>query len=420
MGKARGRAYAAAVERTVRDVAVPSVRRDVLGPSSKRVLGLLGSLLAAIAVLWTVAPGLVDRQQNAIAPRPRYVPTARAVELGRRLHLVDLHADSLLWGRDLLKRNQRGHVDVPRLIEGNVTLQAFTIVTKTPYFVNIDQNGDRSDMITLLTFLQHWPIATWRSLKERVLYQARKLDQFAAKSNGSLVLIRSAADLERYLTRRERDARITAGYLGIEGAHALEGDLHNIDVFYDAGVRMMAPTHFFDNDIAGSAHGEHKGGLSDLGREMIRRMEAKHMIVDLAHTSANTIDDTLAIATRPIVVSHTGVRGTCDNNRNLKDEHVRAIAAGGGLIGIGYWAAAICGDDGRAVARAIRHVVDLGGIDHVALGSDFDGATTTPFDTTGLAEIIDALLEQGFNDADIAKIMGENALRLLRETLPRT
>jgi membrane dipeptidase len=419
MATGRGRAYASAMERTVREVDVGSMRR-VVSPSLKRLLGLLGSVLGAIAILWVVAPTLVDRQQNAIAPRPPYVPSARAVELARRLHLVDPPAHTLLGGRDLLPRTRRAPADAPRLIEGNITLQAFTIVTKTPYFVNIDHNGDRSDMITLLTLLQRWPIATWGSLKERVLYQARRLDQFAARSNGSLVLIRSAADLERYLTRREHDTKITAGYLGIEGAHALEGDLQNIDVFYDAGVRMMAPTHFFDNDIGGSAHGEHRGGLTDLGREMIRRMEAKHMIVDLAHTSPKTIDDTLAIATRPLVVSHTGVRGTCDNNRNLKDEHVRAIAAGGGVIGIGYWPAAICGDDGRAIARSIRYVVDLGGIDHVALGSDFDGATTTPFDTTGLAEIIDALLEQGFSDADIAKVMGENALRVLRENLPRS
>jgi microsomal dipeptidase-like Zn-dependent dipeptidase len=112
------------------------------------------------------------------------------------------------------------------------------------------------------------------------------------------------------------------------------------------------------------------------------------------------------------------VRGTCDNNRNLDDEHVRAIAARGGLIGIGYWPAAICGQRRRAIARAIRHVVDLGGIEHVALGSDFDGATTTPFDTTGLAEVIDALLEQGSVTRRSAQIMGENALRVLRENLP--
>ena len=394
------------------------MQRDLLTPSLKRVLGVLGSLIVACAILSVVAPRFLDSQQNAIAARPPYPPSARAVDLQRRLRLVDLHADSLLWGRDLLQRNRRGHVDVPRLVEGNVALQAFTIVTSAPYFVNLDHNRAGSDLISLAAVMQRWPIATWSSLRERVLYQARQLGQFAERSNGTLVVIRSAQDLERYLARRAHDGKITAGYLGVEGAHALEDDLDNIDVFYDAGVRMMAPTHFFDTSLGGSAHGEHKGGLTDLGRDMVRRMEAKRMLVDLAHASRETIDDALAIATRPLVVSHSGGRGTCDNNRNLDDEHVRAIAAGGGLIGIGYWPAAICGNDGRAIARAIRHVVDLGGIEHVALGSDFDGATTTPFDTTGLAEVIDALLEQGFGDAEIAQIMGENALRMLRESLP--
>jgi microsomal dipeptidase-like Zn-dependent dipeptidase len=395
------------------------LRRNAVGSSLKRLLGALISLLGAIVISSFFVPAILDRQQNAIAPRPPYVPSEHARELGQRLDVVDLHADTLLWGRDLLKRNRHGHVDVPRLIEGNVALEAFTIVTKAPYFVNIDHNEGGSDMISLLTLLQRWPLATWGSLKERVLYQSRRLEEFAARSNGTLVVIRSARDLERYLARRTHDRNITAGFLGVEGAHALEGNLDNIDAFYDAGVRMMAPTHFFDTDVGGSAHGEHKGGLTELGREMVRRMEAKRMLVDLAHASAQTIDDALAIGTRPLVVSHTGVRGTCDNNRNLHDDHVRAIVARGGLIGIGYWPAAVCGEDGRAVARAIRHVVSLGGIDHVALGSDFDGATTTPFDTTGLAEVIDALLAEGFGDAEIAKIMGGNTLRILRENLPQ-
>ena len=92
------------------------------------------------------------------------------------------------------------------------------------------------------------------------------------------------------------------------------------------------------NDIGGSAHGEVKGGLTAKGKAMIRLMEARKMIVDLAHASAATIDDTLAMATRPVVVSHTGVRGTCDNPRNLTDEQLKKIAATGGVIGIGYWA----------------------------------------------------------------------------------
>jgi len=182
---------------------------------------------------------------------------------------------------------------------------------------------------------------------------------------------------------------------------------------------MMSPSHFFDNDIGGSAAGVHKTGLTEKGRDWVRQMEARHMIVDLAHASPKTIADVLAIATRPLVVSHTGVKGTCDNNRNLTDDQIRAVAANGGLIGIGYWDTATCGTDARAIAKAMRYVSDRVGPEHVALGSDFDGAVTTPFDTTGLVEITDAMLQAGYSDPEIRMIMGENVINFLAANLPR-
>jgi membrane dipeptidase len=180
----------------------------------------------------------------------------------------------------------------------------------------------------------------------------------------------------------------------------------------------MSPSHFFDNDIGGSAAGVQKIGLTEKGREWVRQMEARHMIVDLAHASPKTIDEVLAVATRPVVVSHTGVKGTCDNNRNLSDEQIRAVAAKGGLIGIGYWETATCGTDARAVVRAVRYVSDRVGVEHVALGSDFDGAVTEPFDTTGLVEITDAMLEAGYSEQEIRLIMGENVMGFLEVNLP--
>src|SRR5205823_1747437 len=183
---------------------------------------------------------------------------------------------------------------------------------------------------------------------------------------------------------------------------ALDGDLANLDALFDAGFRMMSPTHFFDNEVGGSAHGLNKGGLTEMGREMIRRMEAKHMIVDLAHASPKVIDDVLAMATKPVVVSHSGVKGTCDNTRNLNDTQMARIAQTGGVIGIGYWETAVCGRDVRAIARAIRYAVNLVGIEHVGLGSDFDGAIGAIFDTTGLSTLTEALLADGFSEGEIA------------------
>jgi membrane dipeptidase len=383
--------------------------------TAKRV-GLLVPLL--LLALFFAAPRLVDSGMNRTLHSPPYRVSERARELHKKLLIADLHADTLLWSRDVLERATRGHVDVPRLIEGNVALQAFTVVTKTPFGLNIERNTDRSDQILWLWLAQRRSIAGWTSLTARALYQAAALRGAAENSGGRFVLIRSAADLAGFLERRKGEPAITAGFLGIEGAHALGGDLNNVDVLFDAGFRMMAPTHFFDTDMAGSAHGVEKGGLTEKGREMIRRMEARRMILDLAHASPRTIADALAMVTRPVVVSHTGVKGTCDNRRNLSDDELRGIARNGGVIGVGYWDTAVCGTDAAAIARAIHYTAGVAGIDHVGLGSDFDGAITAPFDTTGLPLITEALLAQGFTDEDIAKIMGGNTIRLLLQTMP--
>ncbi|MCI0486331.1 MAG: dipeptidase [Blastocatellia bacterium] len=387
-------------------------------PVKKTLIALSMILIAGLVVLFFVVPGYVEKGLNKTLNPPPYRASERAGELHKKLLVADLHADTLLWDRDLLERDTRGHVDIPRLIEGNVALQAFTVVTKVSSSASIDSNDGREDDITLLAFVQLWPIAAWSSLKERALYQAKRLREISDRSNGKLTLIKTADELTAYLERRRRDSTITAGFLGIEGAQALDGDLSNIDLLFDAGFRMMAPTHFYDNDIAGSAHGMEKGGLTEKGREMIRRMEAKRMIVDLAHASQKTIDDVLAIATRPVVVSHTGVRGTCDNNRNLSDHHIKSIAATGGVIGIGYWDTAVCGQDAKAIARAIAYTAGLAGVEHIGLGSDYDGAIPAPFDTTGLVLITEALLEEGFSEAEIEMIMGGNILRVLKENLP--
>jgi membrane dipeptidase len=374
-------------------------------------------IFIVVAFLVTI-PRLVDERQNKLVKKPPYAASGRALNLHKELTIADLHADSLLWGRDLLERSTYGQVDIPRLADGNVALQVFSLPTKSPHGLNIESNEDKNDDIFWLAIVGRWPPATWNSLTERALYQARRLHQFARGSRGGFVVIESAADLSSYLERRRLNGKLTAGLLSIEGAHALDGKLENLDVLYRAGYRMMSPSHFFDNDIGGSSAGVHKTGLTDKGREWVRQMEARHMIVDLAHASAKTIEDVLAIASRPLVVSHTGVKGTCDNNRNLSDDQIRAVAAKGGLIGIGYWDTATCGTDARAIAKAMRYVSDRVGVEHVVLGSDFDGAITTPFDTTGLVEITDAMLEAGYSEQEIRMIMGENVVRFLKANLP--
>jgi len=392
------------------------------GAMMRAMKRILLVLLALVVAVFAFAPAAVERHYNTVPSGPHPPASARAIALHRRLTIVDLHADSLLWARDLGQRSTRGHVDVPRLIEGNVAVEAFTVVTKSPRGLNNQRNDDKSDLITALAVVERWPPRTWTSLRERALFQAHELQETAERSDGRLTLLRTRDDVTRYLERRRTQPAITAGLLGLEGAHALEGDLASVDTLYDAGFRMIAPTHFFDTEWAGSAHGVTKGGLTDRGRELVRRLEQRHILLDLAHASPRTIADAVAMAQRPVVVSHTGVKGTCDNIRNLSDEELRGVARTGGLIGIGFWGpkgtGAVCGDGAADVARAIRYAVQIAGVDHVALGSDWDGTVRAAFDAAGLVQLTDALLEAGYSDEDVAKVMGGNAVRLLSAALP--
>ncbi|MCI0336386.1 MAG: dipeptidase [Acidobacteria bacterium] len=384
----------------------------------KVLIGLFVLILIGLSIIWFIVPTQVGKQMNLTLNQPPYRASTEAQELHKKLLIADLHADTLMWNRDLLKKGAWGHVDLPRLIEGNVAIQAFTAVTKTPRNMNIESNTGDTDNITLLVFAERWPISSWWNLTDRAIYQARRLHEASANSNGRLVLLKTKTDVTNFLDRRKTEQGIVAGFLGIEGAHALGGDLNNLDRLYDAGYRMIGIAHFFDNEMGGSAHGAAKGGLTEKGREMVRRMQEKGVFVDLAHASPKVIDDVLGMSTRPVIVSHTGVKGTCDNRRNLSDEQLKGIAKTGGLVGIGYWDTAVCGRDANAIARAMRYTVDLIGVDHVALGSDFDGAVEVPFDTTGLVQITDALLQEKFGETDIKKIMGENVIRVLQTYLP--
>jgi membrane dipeptidase len=292
------------------------------------------------------------------------------------------------------------------------------VVTQAPRKFSLEGNAPTPDAITQLALVQGWPPSTWTSPLQRALYQARKLHEYAGASGGKLVLIKTRADLAAYLERRGANPKMTAGWLTVEGAHALEGDLANLDKLYDAGYRMVSPSHLFDSDLGGSSTGLSRGGLSDLGKRWVRRMEEKHMIIDLAHASDPAFDDVLALAQRPIIISHTGVKGTCDNNRNVTDDQLRRVAANGGLIGIGFWQFATCGQDIAAIVRAIRHAIVVAGADHVALGSDFDGSVATPIDTAQLAWLTGALIDSGLSEAQVRRVMGGNVIRFLQNELP--
>ena len=379
----------------------------------KILIALLALIVVAAALFFALAPGMTENSMNKIAGSGVWPVSAQAKALHERLTIVDMHSDTLMWKRHLDDASDRGHVDLPRLEAGNVALQVFSSVTKTPKGQNYESNSDKTDNITLLAVAQMQPVRTWTSLLERSLWHSAKLNAAAVASGGRLRVVRSADDLQRLLADRAAGKPVTGALLSTEGAQDLEGKLSNIDVLYAAGFRMMGLAHFFDNDIAGSMHGEKKGGLTLLGRAAVAAMEKKGIVVDLAHSSHATFAEVMGLATRPVVVSHGGVKATCNTNRNLTDAELRALGANGGVIGIGYWDAAVCAPTPDATARAIVHAVKVAGIDHVGLGSDFDGATTTGFDTAHVDAITDALIRAGMTEADIAKVMGGNVVRLL-------
>ncbi|MDF3853033.1 dipeptidase [Paracoccus sp. P2] len=382
-------------------------------------LSVLAVLAAAVVAIW--GPGFVERRLNPVTmPAEGWPVSPQAEALHQRLVIGDWHSDALLWDRDLLRHAERGHTDIPRLVQGNVAVQVFTTVTKSPRGQNYGRNSaEAPDNITPLFIGQLRPLPSWFSLKERALVQAAALRHAAQRAPDQLMLIRSAEDLQTLLEARQNGAQTVGAILGAEGAHPLEGQIGNLQVLYGAGFRLLGLTHFFDNELGGSLHGEggSGAGLSPFGRQVVEEMMAKRMIIDLAHASPQMVRDVLAIpGTRPIL-SHTGIHGHCPSPRNLDDALLRAIADKGGLIGIGYWADVVCGKTPADIAGSIQAAIALVGEDHVSLGSDYDGSVDAPFDAAHLAALTQALLDAGLSDQQIAKVMGGNMMRYLAQML---
>lgn len=386
----------------------------------KRLLAALIVLVViALVAFFAFAPGFVEKARNAVLPHDPYPVSEAAQQLHDRLIIGDLHADPLLWNRDLSRRGDYGQVDIPRLLEGNVAVQVFTAVTKSPAGQNYEENSTEAfDNVTSLAIGQLWPPRTWTSLLQRAIYQAEKLEAVEAALPDQFRIIRTRADLDSLLADRAAGQQVVGGILGIEGAHALEGDIANLDRIEAAGHRVIGLHHFFDNALGGSLHGKDKQGLTDFGRAVVREVAQRGLVLDLAHSSPAVALEVIEITDIPLIVSHSGVTAHCETPRNLPDDVMRQIAATGGVIGMGYWDEVTCGDFTPAgVAKMTRTAVDLLGADHVALGSDFDGSVTTAFDTSELAALTQALLDEGLSEDQIAKVMGENMVRVLRARL---
>ena len=380
---------------------------------------ILFTTLCVLAL--SLLPTFLDKNMNPVSEHSTYLVSKKAQEMHKSLIVGDWHADSALWNRDLKKTHDYGHVDIPRLQKGNVALQMFTTVTKSPAGQNYEKNNsDSRDNITALAIVQRWPIKTWFSLYERALYQSNKIVSLAERDPENFMLIRSQNDLDIFLFKRESNSRLVGGLIGTEGSHALDGSIDNIENLYKNGFRMMSLQHFFDNKLGGSLNGTSGEGLTEFGIKAIKEMMRLDIIIDLSHSSQQVVKDVLEISDQPLVISHTGFNGHCKSPRNISDDLMKEISSRGGLIAVGFWDAAICDNTPKVVAEAINYGIKLIGADHVSLGSDFDGTIEPGFDTSELEAITHELIELGLREIEIKKVMGLNMLTFLQNNLPNT
>lgn len=370
---------------------------------------------------------------------------ADTVDLHRTLLVADLHADTLMLDRGgpegIQKRHTRGHVDAPRLREGNVALQVLTVATVTPVPHLKEWNGSPilPNAQVPLTILQGWPPRTWFDNREKGLHQAWKWRINSDDPEDAFVAIRSREDLRAYLAehfRKEQGQYLPkrpgqtpiATILGLEGAHALglnaSDSQETVDArvaeYWDAGYRQMALTHRFNNALAGASEGNRKMGLTDLGRRVLRAMESRGIICDLSHASDQSTCEILKEFPRlPVMVSHGGVSiGGVEESRTTPVDLVRDIVARGGVFGIGLWGEAIGKPEPENAAAMIRAcIADPGiGAGGIALGSDMDGAVKTAFAANHYALLTEELKDLP-PDA-LRRVMGGNVIVFYLKHLP--
>ncbi|OFV89072.1 MAG: hypothetical protein A3D93_00200 [Acidobacteria bacterium RIFCSPHIGHO2_12_FULL_67_30] len=364
----------------------------------------------------------------------------RAAKLHREAIVVDTHIDTpqrfLDEDFDLTPRDPKGHIDLPRMKEGGL---------------------DAGFMSIYVDMRRHQGLEATR----RALQLIDSVNQQVARHPDQLVLATTAADV-----RRAHKQKKIALLMGMEGGTPIADDLRLLRLFYQLGVRYMTLTHGLANNWADSSTDEPKhNGLTDFGKEVVREMNRLGMLVDISHVSDKAFYDALEISQAPMIASHSSCRALCKHPRNMTDEMIKALAAKGGVIQINYHIGFLdqtyadayekiapelrarmralaeqYKDDDHALSEArealfkdyqaqlpkvswervvehVDHAVRLVGPDHVGLGSDFDGATMPEGlnDVSYLPRLTQALLDRGYREKDIKKILGGNTLRVLEE-----
>ena len=405
-----------------------TVFRNVLAVALGGVLVVKGWPILGLLVASAAVNGRTfDRVANRVKRRGGREVGEEARVLHEKAFVADLHADVCLWERNLMRRNRRGHVDLPRLREGNVALQFVTVPTK----LVLSKRAPR----LFLTDLFFWGFLgllkrpdRWISSAARAKWQLANCERWIDQAGGELLLVKDKASMGELRQKRDSDGSTIGIMLGLEGAHAMREGI-DVEWLFERGFRVLGITHFNDTRFGDSAHGWRKRGLTDAGRALVKELDRAGIAIDLAHASGAVIADCLEMfdageLSRPFLVTHTGVKGVHDHRRNISDEQAIAVARGGGLIGVTFFEPALPRLAVAAVAETVVYLIELfdgsglDGANHVSLGSDFDGAVKTVIDASGWASITEALLDAGLPEEQIRRILGENVVRFFESHLP--
>ncbi len=359
--------------------------------------------------------------------------------------VVDTHSDSLAWptrhGIDIGQPQDETHMDLPRMKEGNQNVQFFAC----------------------------YAAPSWIEKKRVVQVTLDYMDSFHTLMRGYPEQIEQATTADD--VRRITDSGKLAGILCVEGGHSIDDNLGILRMYHRLGARYMTLTWNNTNNWADGVLGEPRhGGLNHFGKEVVREMNRLGMLVDISHVAPSTFWDAIATTTKPVIASHSSAKAICAAPRNLEDDQIKAVANNGGVIGVNYEITFVgeayrvaknsvddekaeetkrvekdhpAGSDGldnalreidechdekvaelskphyTEIVDHIDHMVSIAGIEHVGLGSDFDGATMPEGmeDCTKVPLITDALVSRGYSEGDIRKILGENFMRVMGEVL---
>ena len=380
-------------------------------------------IIAGLVLLWC---------SYVVAQNPDEARRIQATVLG-----VDAHNDTaqrvLIEKVDIGQRLSDGMIDLPRLQEGGVHVPFFALWVPS-YYPEAE--------------------AVRRTLELRDAMQG-VFDKYPDR----IELATSARDIERIVAQKK-----IAAVLTIEGGHQIDDDLAVMRMYRRSGILSMTLTHFRSNNWADSSTGkpEHNG-LTEFGKQVVREMNRIGMIVDISHVSDKTFYDVLEVSTKPVIASHSSCFAYSDVPRNMKDDMFRALAKNGGVVGVNFGSSFLSQRDGDELrkhvaqqsemepkltgsnldafaakehaqydevhpkigsatvedaAKCIDHIVKVAGIDHVGIGSDFDGIPSVPSgleDVSKMPNLTAALLKRGYSEKDLRKIMGENFLRVIRE-----